>query len=75
MLIRGLFPGLLVLLLVTQLQAATVRVQAIRIAQNGDETRVVLDLDQTTDHQLFTLSDPHRVVVDRPQVVVELSDR
>ncbi|MEE9510751.1 MAG: N-acetylmuramoyl-L-alanine amidase, partial [Gammaproteobacteria bacterium] len=64
MLIRGLFPGLLVLLLVTQLQAATVRVQAIRIAQNGDETRVVLDLDQTTDHQLFTLSDPHRVVVD-----------
>ncbi len=64
MLMRGLFPGLLALLLLTQLQAATVRVQAIRIAEDGDQTRVVLDLDQTTDHQLFTLSDPHRVVVD-----------
>ena len=66
MLMRGLFPGLLAVLLCTQLQAATVRVQTIRIADTGNQTRVVLDLDRTTDHKLFTLSDPHRVVVDLP---------
>ncbi|MEE9135098.1 MAG: AMIN domain-containing protein, partial [Gammaproteobacteria bacterium] len=66
MLMKGLFPGLLALLLCTQLQAATVRVQTIRIADTGDRTRGVLDLDRTTEHKLFTLSDPHRVVVDLP---------
>ena len=66
MLARGLFPGLLVLLLCTQLLAAPARVQTIRIADAGGKTRVVLDLDQTTDHKLFTLLNPHRVVVDLP---------
>ena len=70
MLTRGLFPGLLVLLLGTQLLAAPVRVQTIRIAEAGGKTRVVLDLDQTTDHKLFTLLDPHRVVVDLPAGVL-----
>lgn len=64
MLTRGLFSGLLVLLLGTQLLAAPARVQTIRIAETGGKTRVVLDLDQTTDHKLVTLVNPHRVYVD-----------
>ena len=66
MLTRGLFSGLLVLLLGTQLLAAPASVQTIRIAEPDGKTRVVLDLDQTTDHKLFTLLNPHRVVVDLP---------
>ena len=66
MLTRGLFSGLLVLLLGTQLLAAPARVQTIRIAEPDGKTRVVLDLDQTTDHKLSTLVNPHRVYVDLP---------
>ena len=66
MLTRGLFSGLLVLLLGAQLLAAPARVQTIRIAEPDGKTRVVLDLDQTTDHKLVTLVNPHRVYVDLP---------
>ncbi len=37
----------------------------IRISQSADDhTRVVFDLTDEFDHRLFTLADPHRVVID-----------
>jgi len=37
----------------------------IRISQSADDhTRVVFDLSKGFEHRLFTLSDPHRIVID-----------
>lgn len=44
--------------------AETVQVQGLRIAHSGDRTRVVLDLNREATHNLFTLTNPNRVVVD-----------
>ncbi|MDH3510159.1 MAG: N-acetylmuramoyl-L-alanine amidase [Gammaproteobacteria bacterium] len=41
-----------------------VQVQAARIASQSGKTRVALDLSQPAEHKLFTLSNPHRVVID-----------
>lgn len=43
---------------------AEVSVQGVRLADNQNNTRVVLDLDQYARHKVFTLSSPHRVVID-----------
>ena len=39
-------------------------VEGIRVFQAEDYTRVVFDLSEKTDHELFTLDNPERVVVD-----------
>ncbi len=57
----------LILVLSTASQVAwgaTAQVQAIRVSSEDDKTRVVLDLDQPLKHNLFTLANPNRVVVD-----------
>lgn len=41
-----------------------VEVQNLRIWAGPDNTRAVLDLDQRVDYRVFTLEDPHRLVVD-----------
>ena len=56
--------GVCLLSLATQLAAQTVRVKDVRIAHTADRTRIVLDLDSASSHQLFTLDGPNRVVVD-----------
>jgi len=56
--------GICILALSSQLAAQTVRVNDVRISDTGDRTRVVLDLDRYGKHELFTLSNPNRVVVD-----------
>jgi N-acetylmuramoyl-L-alanine amidase len=43
---------------------AEARVKDVRVAENGATTRVVLDLDQNTQHLIFPLSNPDRVVID-----------
>ncbi|MBK1691157.1 N-acetylmuramoyl-L-alanine amidase [Ectothiorhodospira mobilis] len=40
------------------------RVQALRSSANGEVMRLVFDLSGPVEHALFTLSDPHRVVID-----------
>ena len=62
----------LLLLVSGKLGAAPVQVQGIRIATELSTTRVALDLSRpVADHKVFTLSDPHRVVIDiRPGRVV-----
>ncbi len=44
--------------------AAPVQVDSVRIATDSARTRIALDLSQPAEHKLFTLSNPHRVVID-----------
>jgi N-acetylmuramoyl-L-alanine amidase len=44
----------------------------VRIAGDGKQTRFILDLDQKIQFRAFILSDPHRAVVDIPQVSFQL---
>jgi N-acetylmuramoyl-L-alanine amidase len=53
----------LLTLLATAAQSATT-VENIRIWAENGKTRVVLDLSRTTDHNIFTLRGPDRLVVD-----------
>jgi len=53
---------------------------SIRISQSTDDhTRVVFDLTGDFEHNLFTLADPHRVVIDllstRESAAIEISDK
>ena len=45
-------------------QAQQTQVRDVRIASQPDRTRVALDLNQRAEHKIFTLSNPHRVVID-----------
>jgi len=44
--------------------AGTAHVNGVRIATDAQKTRVALDLNQSVEHRLFTLTNPHRVVID-----------
>lgn len=56
------FLGLIMLMLTATAHSASV--ENIRVSQNDNMTRVVLDLDQALEYQSFTLTNPHRLVVD-----------
>jgi N-acetylmuramoyl-L-alanine amidase len=53
-----------VLLLLGSLQAFAAEVSGFRVWADPVKTRAVLDLDRKTAYKLFTLQNPHRVVVD-----------
>ncbi len=55
---------LAVLLLLTSLQAVAAEVSGFRVWADPTKTRAVLDLNKKTSYKLFTLDNPHRVVVD-----------
>lgn len=55
---------LAVLLLLTSLQVAAAEVSGFRVWADPTKTRAVLDLNKKTSYKLFTLENPHRVVVD-----------
>jgi N-acetylmuramoyl-L-alanine amidase len=59
--LRGLTP-ILAVLCSYPLMAA--EVQDVRVWRAPDYTRVVFDLDQQVQYSLFTLEDPHRIVID-----------
>ncbi len=59
--------GFCMLAFATVLAAQTVSVNEVRISEGSDRTRIVLDLDRSAQHQLFTLSNPDRVVIDIQQ--------
>jgi N-acetylmuramoyl-L-alanine amidase len=61
---RQYITGLCLLALSLSVLAQEVRIKDVRIAHTANRTRIVLDLDRAADHQLFTLSNPNRVVVD-----------
>ncbi len=55
---------IIVLLLLTSVQAMAAEVSGFRVWADPVKTRAVLDLDRKTSYKLFTLDNPHRVVVD-----------
>jgi N-acetylmuramoyl-L-alanine amidase len=60
--------------------ASKTALTGIRISQaTDDHTRVVFDLTGDIEHNLFTLADPHRVVIDlidtRESSAIEVSDK
>ncbi len=56
--------GFVLLLATGPTWAGPVQIQAVRLASQAETTRVTLELSQSSEHKLFTLSNPHRVVVD-----------
>ncbi len=56
------------------LQAA-VAVQGVRLWQSPERVRVVFDLDGVPEYRVFSLSDPHRLVVDLQQARLKQSLR
>lgn len=50
-------------------------VTGIRFGQNGDTTRVVLDMDNKTEPGVFLLANPNRIVIDLPTVGWKASDK
>jgi N-acetylmuramoyl-L-alanine amidase len=62
---RNILTGLLfVALLAVSTARADVQVRDVRLWAGPDSTRVVLDLSSPAEHQLFTLENPRRVVID-----------
>ncbi len=55
---------LFVLLLTGSLQAMATEVSNLRVWTDPDKTRAVLDLSEPAEYKLFTLQNPHRVVID-----------
>ncbi|MEE4246884.1 MAG: N-acetylmuramoyl-L-alanine amidase [Kangiellaceae bacterium] len=51
-------------LLVSATLANAVQVKGLRFWQSPDSTRVVLDLSKSTKHNVFSLDDPDRMVID-----------
>jgi N-acetylmuramoyl-L-alanine amidase len=51
-------------LLLTSLQLSAAEISGFRVWADPAKTRAVLDLDRKTAYKLFTLKNPHRVVVD-----------
>jgi N-acetylmuramoyl-L-alanine amidase len=52
------------MLVLGSIPAIAAEVSGLRVWADPDKTRAVLDLSSRADHQLFTLQNPHRVVVD-----------
>lgn len=53
-----------ILLLLSSMQCLAAEVSGFRVWADPAKTRAVLDLDRKTSYKLFTLENPHRVVVD-----------
>ena len=64
----GLFATLLAILVASTAAFATAAVVDIRSGLHPDKTRVVVELTEKVDFQVFTLADPSRVVVDLPEL-------
>lgn len=54
-------------------QAAPVTIENLRMWRAPDHTRLVFDLSGPVEHKVFTLKDPHRVVVDIDNVDIKAS--
>jgi N-acetylmuramoyl-L-alanine amidase len=70
----GALAGLLALAVLAPLaltpeaRAAEPSVSAVRLGEHPDKTRFVMELSAKTPYEVFTLSNPYRVVIDLPQV-------
>ena len=71
-----LFAGLLAMLLAVALNvsaahAAALAIQAVRVGQNGQVTRLVLETNHPIKPQVFDLQHPDRLVLDMPTLTVK----
>lgn len=55
---------LLTLLLILPLSALSAQVKGVRMWTAPDHTRLVFDIDRPAEHQVFSLANPQRLVVD-----------
>ena len=53
-------------LLISTTEAATVK--SVRLGENADQTRLVLDIDENVKFSYFLLADPYRIVLDLPEL-------
>ena len=44
--------------------AAAAKIDGVRVRPSPERTRIVFDLGQPVDHAIFSLTDPHRLVID-----------
>ncbi|MDH3281162.1 MAG: N-acetylmuramoyl-L-alanine amidase [Gammaproteobacteria bacterium] len=51
--------------------AEQISVRNLRMWQAPDHTRLVFDLSAPVEHRLFTLTDPHRIVIDLPEAQLQ----
>lgn len=56
--------ALFVLLSLVAFAAGAVEVRELRVATGAERTRLVLDLSASVDYKLFSLENPHRIVID-----------
>jgi N-acetylmuramoyl-L-alanine amidase len=63
---RTLILFLLLILTTAAAQAQQVDVRGARIWPAPDQTRLVIDTNATVSHSIFSLKDPHRLVIDIP---------
>ncbi len=49
------------------LQAFALNIESVRFGLYQEKTRLVLDLDRSSDFRAFVLSDPYRMVIDLPR--------
>lgn len=56
------------LLLTSPMLLAAQKVESVRLHRAPDHTRIVFDLDDNVEHNVFMLSGPHRVVLDLTDV-------
>ena len=63
-LVSRLLFSMLLLLVPPSVLAEPVSVQHLRVWRAPDHTRIVFDVSAPLEHRLFTLQDPHRIVVD-----------
>lgn len=62
------------LALFTTPAAAANEVVSVRLGEHGATTRFVIEMKQAADYELFTLSDPYRVVIDLPEMAFKVPD-
>lgn len=59
-----LIAALFLLLASDVLLAARTSVDGLRVRQSPERTRIVFDLGNPVEHKIFSLTDPHRLVID-----------
>ena len=69
----GLFSGLAGSLALPHSLQARGAVTSVRLHDHGAHTRLVLELLEATEFKVFSLTEPHRVVIDLPELAWQLS--
>jgi len=54
--------------------AAENAVVSVRLGEHGTTTRFVIEMKEAADYELFTLSNPYRVVIDLPEMAFNVPD-